>query len=162
MIRINTSLAEVPVVIRFTCRCGRRYAVPERHAGRSTHCPACGAAVTIPRVAVATLVEPREVRFGEAPPPPRRQPEVAVVTNAPASGRKIRRPRRRRGGTPEANFRCPFCRCNEPPHAARKISAGGWVLFVILLLFFFPLCPLALLMTDEVLSCSACGVKFHG
>lgn len=35
--------------IHFACdKCGKRFGVPSQHAGRSTKCPSCGAAITVP------------------------------------------------------------------------------------------------------------------
>lgn len=65
------------------------------------------------------------------------------------------RPRRRR----RSRFRCPYCDTPAPPEIRTKVSGGGWVVFVVLLLVFFPLCWVGLLMKDEYRTCYDCGVK---
>jgi DNA-directed RNA polymerase subunit RPC12/RpoP len=67
------------------------------------------------------------------------------------------RPRSRRRG-----FRCPYCHSDHVPVSRRKISAAGWVVFVILLLFCLPLFWIGLLITEEYRECSECGMKIGG
>lgn len=69
------------------------------------------------------------------------------------------RPRRRRR---RSRFRCPYCDTPAPPDIVTKVSAGGWVVFVVLLFVFFPLCWLGLLMKEEYRVCQDCGVKVGG
>lgn len=66
--------------------------------------------------------------------------------------RPSRRPSRR-------GFRCPFCDSPEPPARREKVSAGGWVVLVVMLLFCFPLFFIGLLMKEEYRVCRDCGVK---
>jgi hypothetical protein len=40
-----------------TCQCGRQYHVKDSHAGRTAKCPACGAAMAVPRAAAAPVDE---------------------------------------------------------------------------------------------------------
>jgi lipopolysaccharide-induced tumor necrosis factor-alpha factor len=54
-------------------------------------------------------------------------------------------------------FRCPYCRSREEPHVSNQISAAGWVVFVIMVLFCLPLCFIGLLMTEETRTCYDCG-----
>lgn len=63
-----------------------------------------------------------------------------------------RRPRRRRRG-------CPECGSKEPPVSRWKVSATGWVLFAVLLLFCFPLFWIGLLITEEQRECYDCGAR---
>lgn len=64
------------------------------------------------------------------------------------------RPARRRG--------CPFCGYDGAPRTQSNISGAGWAVFVILLLFFFPLCWIGLLMKDTYRVCGDCGAKLGG
>lgn len=54
--------------IRFACDgCGKRYRVPEKHAGRTTDCPGCGACMTVPEAeppAAASTVPDEEDEYG--------------------------------------------------------------------------------------------------
>ncbi|PYT01659.1 MAG: hypothetical protein DMF63_02085 [Acidobacteria bacterium] len=58
-------------------------------------------------------------------------------------------------------FRCPFCQAGTPPIVRSKISTGGWVVFVVLLLFCFPLFWIGLLMTEPIKFCSTCGMRLQ-
>ena len=56
-------------------------------------------------------------------------------------------------------FKCPYCQSQSPPIQQQKISTAGWVLFVVLLLACFPLCWIGLLIKEDYLSCSFCGLN---
>src|SRR5690348_5186686 len=67
----------------------------------------------------------------------------------PRSGRHRDRDEDEEEGRRDEGFRCPFCRARARPIVKRQISTAGWVLFVVLLICCFPLCALALLVTEE-------------
>lgn len=54
------------------------------------------------------------------------------------------------------NYRCPRCGTNAPPIIQSKISDGGWIVFVLMLIFCFPLFFIGLLMREHTSVCSAC------
>jgi hypothetical protein len=86
---------------------------------------------------------------------------VRFPTDAPSpppGARRERRKKRERGD----GFRCPYCGESGPPVVKKKISTAGWVIFVVLLLACFPLCLLALLFTEDVRQCGACGINIGG
>jgi hypothetical protein len=56
-------------------------------------------------------------------------------------------------------FTCPFCRTEAVPIVRQKISAAGWITFVILLLFCLPLFWIGLLIKEDYRMCSGCGTK---
>jgi len=63
---------------------------------------------------------------------------------------------------PMTGFTCPFCHRQGPPIITQKISGGGWILFVILLLFCLPLCWLPFVMDgckDSERRCAGCGTR---
>jgi hypothetical protein len=64
-----------------------------------------------------------------------------------------------RRSRPAVGFCCPFCQSNLAPKVKRKISTGGWVTFVALLIFCFPLCIIGLFIKDEYRVCRSCGIK---
>jgi DNA-directed RNA polymerase subunit RPC12/RpoP len=64
-----------------------------------------------------------------------------------------------RRSRPPIEFRCPFCQSNLAPKVKRKISTGGWVTFVALLIFCFPLCIIGLFIKDEYRVCRSCGIR---
>lgn len=68
--------------------------------------------------------------------------------------------RRKKKRRPE-RVECPYCDSTARPRAAWVISQSGWVLFVVLLLFFFPLCWIGLLMTEPEYRCSDCGARLN-
>lgn len=87
----------------------------------------------------------RSLVSGRAPP----QEDVLEVV--PIEPSRVR-PRRHR-------FECPECGSTGPPIIRSQISQAGWIVFVVLLLFFFPLCFLGLLMKEEYRVCTDCGAR---
>jgi DNA-directed RNA polymerase subunit RPC12/RpoP len=59
-------------------------------------------------------------------------------------------------------FRCPYCGSREVPVTRSKISAAGWVTFVVLLLFCLPLFWIGLLIKEEYRECYECGMRIGG
>ncbi|MBN1590329.1 MAG: LITAF-like zinc ribbon domain-containing protein [Pirellulales bacterium] len=60
------------------------------------------------------------------------------------------------------SFKCPFCSHEGPPEIKREMSMGGWVLFIVLLLFCIPLCWLPFVIDgckEDKRICSGCGAK---
>jgi len=85
-------------------------------------------------------------------PPTFSQPAMPQVTQAPPE-----QPQRLQG-----QFRCPYCRTDRPPIVRQGVSAGGWVLFVVMLLFVLTIlfCWIPLVfMKDDYRVCSGCGIK---
>jgi hypothetical protein len=65
-------------------------------------------------------------------------------------------------GAPAADqARCPNCQSADSPLASSSISAVGWVVFVLLIFLFCPLCFLGLLITEPRRVCRRCGHRFH-
>jgi ssDNA-binding Zn-finger/Zn-ribbon topoisomerase 1 len=64
-----------------------------------------------------------------------------------------------RHSRPPAGFCCPFCKSILAPKVKRKISTGGWMTFVALLIFCFPLCFIGLFIKEEYRVCRSCGIK---
>ena len=57
-------------------------------------------------------------------------------------------------------FRCPFCRAKHRPRIESQVSQGGWVFFIVSLLFCLPLFWIPLVfMKEEIRKCVACGMK---
>jgi DNA-directed RNA polymerase subunit RPC12/RpoP len=52
---------------------------------------------------------------------------------------------------------CSHCGSTERPYAHTQISQAGWITFVLLLIFFFPLFWIGLLMTETEWRCRDCG-----
>ena len=56
-------------------------------------------------------------------------------------------------------YRCPRCGTQNLPHIERKISPAGWIVFVVLLVVFFPLFWVGFLMKEDVRVCPVCNLK---
>jgi transcription elongation factor Elf1 len=128
-------------MIRFDCPgCDRQLQVKPEVAGGRAKCPHCGAVIDVPS---------EEVPYVEVVPQPKYRPAVAEADDD--------RERRRRHGV---GFRCPYCNTDTPPLTRSKVSTGGWVTFILLLLLFcWPLCWIGLLIKEEYHVCTDCGMK---
>ncbi len=63
------------------------------------------------------------------------------------------------GGEARSGFSCPFCKASTPPIIKNQISQTGWMVFVLLLIFCFPLCWIGLFIRDDYRVCLSCGMK---
>jgi len=93
------------------------------------------------------------------PQPAKPQPQPAPVKPQVPSGRATQRPLQPSQVPLQPQFRCPFCQSTLPPWLRTKVSTAGWVLFILLLCFCFPLCCLGLLIRTEYTVCQSCGMK---
>ena len=73
--------------------------------------------------------------------------EHRYQTHAPA---RKSRPRREE---------CDRCGSTARPYRTQVITEGGWILFAVLLVFFFPLCWIGLLMTETEWRCADCRAR---
>lgn len=51
---------------------------------------------------------------------------------------------------------CPYCHQEMFPIFSSKISVGGWIIFALLLVVFFPLCWIGLLIQEKIKYCPNC------
>jgi RNA polymerase subunit RPABC4/transcription elongation factor Spt4 len=58
-----------------------------------------------------------------------------------------------------AGYRCPHCGSTYPPITERRISSEGWIVFIALLFFCFPLFWIGLLMKEELRICPMCRAR---
>ena len=56
-------------------------------------------------------------------------------------------------------YRCPRCSSQLMPKVEKRISTGGWVVFAIFLVAFFPLFWIGLLIKEEVKICPVCAFR---
>ena len=56
-------------------------------------------------------------------------------------------------------YRCPNCASQLFPKVVRKISTGGWIVFAVLTVTFFPLFWIGLLIKEDVRVCSVCNKR---
>ena len=141
--------------------CGTTLTAPDDAAGKVVQCPQCANRMMVPGPAgVDELEQVEEVVPAPVhrPPPPaaaprRRAGEEDEYEDEGADDR----PRRRRRG----RFACPYCGSDAPPRDETQISSGGWVLFVVLLVFLcWPVCWIPLItMKETVRKCGDCGTK---
>lgn len=157
--------------ITATCAsCGIKVRAPDEAAGKMAHCPKCKAQIRIPTVISMISIDSQApyVEVVSPDPRPSRRPayepenENRIDDYDPPPARSSRRARRSRHDdeNDEVGFVCPFCSIRRPPRVETKISVGGWIVFVVLLLFLcWPICWVGLLMKDEYRVCSGCGVR---
>lgn len=136
--------------------------------GTMCGCPHCGAQFQLtPELAGQTIECGRchgQFAMPQAPPPP---PAVLFPpAEKPSRRKKPSRafeedeydddddsPRRRRAG-----YSCPHCGSTHLPETRTRVSGAGWAVFVVLLLFCFPLFFIGLLIKEEYHVCSDCGM----
>lgn len=58
-------------------------------------------------------------------------------------------------------YHCPRCGSQLFPRVTRQISTGGWIVFAVLLVTFFPLFWIGFLIKDEVRVCPVCNFRFN-
>ena len=54
---------------------------------------------------------------------------------------------------------CPYCHITSPTLVKSKVSTGGWILLIVLLILCFPLFWIGLLIREDYRVCSHCGSK---
>jgi hypothetical protein len=142
----------MPIIVQCPL-CATRMTAPDTFAGCQARCASCKGLLDVPGPPPGTQappvarVEPDEPR-SERPSGRRRRES--------RSEEEDRRPERRR-----SRFRCPFCGTEELPRVDARISAAGWSVFVVLLVFCFPLFWIGLLIKEEVRSCYDCGAALR-
>ncbi len=57
-------------------------------------------------------------------------------------------------------YHCPRCRSQLFPRSVKQISNGGWIVFAVLLVTFFPLFWVGLLIKDEMRVCPVCNYRY--
>jgi DNA-directed RNA polymerase subunit RPC12/RpoP len=111
-------------------------------------CPGCRRPLQVPR-----SMEGRQVSCPHCGVGLTALPVVQEAEPAPPPRRGSRRRRRLAG------FECPYCCSTYPPAVRESISQTGWILFVVLLIVFFPVCFLGLLMKEKYEVCEDCGAR---
>jgi hypothetical protein len=152
--------------------CAETLQAPDDAAGKGCPCPVCRAVVSVPlgeapppRAAPAAPVPPG--RVGACPTCGHAltiTPELeGVRVTCPFCQRDFRPdgaerappvPKRRR-----RRFVCPHCGSAERPYRTTRISAAGWTVFAVFLVFFFPLFWVGLLITETEERWYDCGQR---
>ena len=130
--------------------CRLQLQVPEELVGQPVKCPTCSAMFTTVAPEEVPRVRPVENRRTRSRPEPSEPAYADEEYDEPAPQR--RRTRRR-------GFECPFCHTQSLPYIRSEVSAAGWVVLVILLLFCFPLFWIGLLIKEDYRVCSHCNMR---
>src|SRR5262249_45328259 len=137
---------------------------PHSDVGQKFFCPGCGQKLQVPQPPPNKTVLGTFTPVAPTPPPPvPAQVYPVVIAQAPPPPLPVDgydaypdRRRRRRG----RGFRCPFCDSTEPPVTREELGSEAWILFVVLLLFFIPLCWLPFVtMKKRYRVCYDCGAR---
>jgi hypothetical protein len=137
--------------------CAETLQAPDAAAGKGCPCPACRSLVSVPINTPEPIATGRVCACPTCGKSLTITPELeAVEVACPFCAREFRsdgaavsRPRRRR-------FRCPYCGTRERPEETRRITAAGWAIFAVFLVFFFPLFWVGLLITESERRCYDC------
>jgi len=126
-------------------------------AGQRVRCPHCKGSLVMP--AASRPPSPVQSRPASPMDSPAGGGSLDFLDSIsdPEAGGFSQAPQERRFG-----FRCPFCGHGGPPGIKKIMSAGGWVLFCVLLLLCFPFCWLPFVLDgcrDEERKCRSCGCK---
>lgn len=154
--------------IAFSCStCAKPFTVGDHLAGKRSKCPGCGAMLQVPSATdTKPAADPPYSPPARPPlPPPVAPPPViqdAIPTPHYPQHQQYQQPHPQQysgHGPPQMGFQCPFCHTQQPPYVQSQISTAGWVLFVVLLIFCFPLCIIGLFIKENYRVCSGCGIK---
>lgn len=61
-------------------------------------------------------------------------------------------------------FKCPYCDHVGMPRVTKQMSATGWLIFAILLVFCLPLCWIPFITEgtqEEIRKCVSCGNRLN-
>jgi DNA-directed RNA polymerase subunit M/transcription elongation factor TFIIS len=135
-------------MIRYTCpSCKTLLVSPDHKVGTKVACPTCDERLRVPMPDGETASSSRGRKEADHYPMLREVEEE----EEPKPRRSGRRRKRR--------FRCHRCHSTDPPIEKTEISQTGWILFIVLLLVFWPLCFIGLLQKETYLACGDCGAR---
>ncbi len=145
------SVVPVPPAATYCPRCRSEISCPPELIGRVVACPVCHEQFVIPQVPVLASAAAQALPdLAPAPAPERRATYRDDEDDEPSRSRRQRE---------QIGFRCPFCQTSDPPRTVSQISQTGWILFIVLLIFCFPLCIIGLFVTEPYRVCSSCGIR---
>lgn len=78
---------------------------------------------------------------------------------APADAYQTQQMQAFQTATPAHGYHCPRCGSQAYPRVQKQISTGGWIVFAVLLITFFPLFWIGFLIKEETRVCPVCNMK---
>lgn len=153
-------------MITFRCpACKNPICMPDDQQGTKIHCQGCGQKVMVP----APPPSQNKTMLGEMAPPSQHpvsseadeQLVLMVDEDGPSRRRSDSddsndRPRRREDSR-DTGLKCQYCRKRDVV-VEPAITVVGWIVFVFLLVVFFPLCWIGLLIKEPRRKCLSCGM----
>jgi hypothetical protein len=142
------------MAIPVTCpSCRFEGEAPEETAGQTVLCPECKSNIPVP----ASRTSRSSDRIRNRPSDrPSRRPDDDDDDDDLDDRPSRRRSNRRRGGLGSV---CQYCGSDAPPIYSSQISAAGWIVLVLMLVFCWPLFWIGLLIKEDVKKCSECGAR---
>jgi DNA-directed RNA polymerase subunit RPC12/RpoP len=135
-------------MIRYTCpSCKTLLESPDHKVGTEVACPTCDERLRVPLPATNHAIVASCARQDD-------YPVLDAVDDEDEVVRKPIRSRRRR-----RRFECYRCGSTYPPVTKTEISQTGWILFVVLLVMFWPLCFIGLFQKESFQACADCGAR---
>jgi DNA-directed RNA polymerase subunit M/transcription elongation factor TFIIS len=134
-------------MIRYTCpSCKTLLESRDHEVGTEVICPKCDLHLRVP-MPNGRAAQPPASRSG-------RKTDRPVLDEIDDEDELHRKPARRR-----KRFECPRCGSRDRPIEKSEISQTGWILFVVLLVVFWPLCFIGLFQKETYQACGECGAR---
>jgi DNA-directed RNA polymerase subunit M/transcription elongation factor TFIIS len=139
-------------MIRYTCpSCKTLLESPDHKVGTKVACPTCEEKLRVPMPSNGHLL----------PVPSSRKKDYPVLEEIEEDeGAKDDRPRRSRSRN-KRKVRCRECGSTRRPVTREEISQNGWILFIVLLIVFWPLCFIGLFQKETYEICDDCGARLR-
>jgi DNA-directed RNA polymerase subunit M/transcription elongation factor TFIIS len=139
-------------MIRYTCpSCKTLLESPDHKVGTQVACPTCEKRLRVPMPGNGQM----------QPAPASRKDDYPVLEEIAEDERddvELDRPRRSRPRR-KSRFKCRECGSRRRPVEKTEISQTGWILFIVLLLVFWPLCFIGLMQKETYEVCDDCGAR---
>jgi DNA-directed RNA polymerase subunit M/transcription elongation factor TFIIS len=139
-------------MIRYTCpACKTLLESPDHKVGTKVACPTCEEKLRVPMPSNGHLL----------PAPSSRKKDYPVLEEIEegedAEDERPRKSRVRR----KRKFKCRECGSTRRPVTKEEISQNGWILFIVLLIVFWPLCFIGLFQKESYEVCDDCGARLR-
>jgi DNA-directed RNA polymerase subunit M/transcription elongation factor TFIIS len=142
-------------MIRYHCpSCKTLLESPDHKVGTKVACPTCEERLRVPMPSNGHMV----------PAPSSRKKDYPVLEEIEEDEPRDDvddeddRPRRNRSRS-KRKFKCRECGSRRRPVERTEISQNGWILFIVLLIVFWPLCFIGLCQKETYEVCDDCGAR---